>query len=399
MPTWRYTATIGARTVQGQMNAPDREALVDRLLGQGASPLHIDLAAGEGSGVPDAMTRQRGGPSEAAVAAFIAELADLTGAGVMVEKALGVIAGQPRPPAMKAAVDAVLADLRAGFSLASAMERRTGAFTPAVTGVIRAGESSGALPEVLERLATTLERSRGLKETVRSALIYPAVLVALVVACLGLMVFVVLPQFEGLFEDAGDAVPAASRMVMDAAAWLRAWWWLPPLVLVLGIAALTAALRSPAGGLALDRRLLRIPLIAQLEAAHLCRLLGTLIENGVPLARAVDITRAATGNRALGHRLSELLKAIKGGRRLAVAISDLGLPPVVGHLVSVGEETGRLGPMLHKAAAMLESSANRSLARAMSLLVPLLTIVLGMIVAGVMGAVLSALLSVYDMPM
>lgn len=403
MPLWRYVGISGSRTLRGEMEAPDRAALVDRLMAQGVSPLSVDEGVDKagrpgGGRLASLLTRPLGRPSDAAIAGFIGELADLTGAGISVERALTVIVAQPRPPAMAAAADAVLRDLRGGASLAGAMQG-TAVFPRAVIGVLRAGEASGALPEVLARLADTLAAAGALRETVRSAMIYPLVLLVLVGGVVGLMAFVVLPQFEGLFEDAGDAVPAGARLVMDGAAWLRAWWWLPPVLLVLAVAGGAAALARPAPRRVVHARLLRLPLVGRIEAARLCRLLGTLLENGVALPAALGIARDATANAALADALGDVALAVREGQRLSAALNTLRLPPLVGHLATVGEETGRLGPMLHKAAGLLEAAARRDLARAVALLVPVLTIVLGGIVAAVMGAVMSALLSIYDMPL
>lgn len=400
MTAFRYTAaTAGGRTVEGSMDAPDRAALALRLQEMGYLPLHVEPAA-RFLALPE---RQRLNARD--LAATTAQLATLMQAGLEVERALSVMTSSASArPAVAAVLSDLLDALRRGGSLADAVAARPRIFPPFYAGMVRAGESGGALAAVLARLADYLERAQAMREALRSAMIYPAVLSAMVVAAIAVMVTVVVPQFEAMIADAGSQVPATARAVMTVAALLREWWWLPPAAGVVVFAALRHHLSRKAERIRFDRMLLRLPLIGALlvriDTVRLCRTLATLLTNGVPIIGALGIAADTVANRAVRADAAALVPNVEKGEGLSRPLARLPyLPRMVVELATVGEETGRLGAMLLKAADALEGEVQQTLARLFALLVPAVTVLLGVVVAAVMGAVLSAMLSVYSLPM
>jgi general secretion pathway protein F len=399
MASFRYkAATAGGRLVEGAMDAPDRAAIVLRLQELGYLPLHVEPARSL-----VALPRRRLMDSRT-LAEVTGQLATLMQAGLEVERALSVmVASASARPASAAVLSDLLDALRRGGSLADAVAARPGIFPPFYAGMVRAGESGGALASVLARVAEYLDRGQAMREALRSAMIYPAVLVAMVAVAVAVMVAVVVPQFEAMIADAGSQVPAGAVAVMAVAAWLRDWWWAPPLGLAVAGLALRRRLARPEERIRFDRLLLRLPvagpLIARIEAVRLGRTLATLLTNGVPIVAALGIAADTVANRAVRVDAAALAANVEKGEGLAKPLGRLSyLPRSMIELAVVGEETGRLGAMLLKSADVLESEVRQTLQRLFALLVPAVTVLLGVVVAAVMGAVLSAMLSVYSLP-
>ncbi|MBY0431029.1 MAG: type II secretion system F family protein, partial [Rhodospirillales bacterium] len=257
---------------------------------------------------------------------------------------------------------------------------------------------------VLVRLADLLEKAQALRESVRSALIYPALLLAMTGFTIVIMLTVVLPQFQSLFDDAGQSLPLPARIVAAAGDIARTWGWT---ILPLGLAAALAVrhmLGNPQRRLRWDERVLKLPLagdlVARLETARFGRTLGTLVGNGVPLLGALGIVTGTVRNQALRRALEESTEALKQGKGLADPLARSALfPPLAVHLVKVGEETGKLDSMLTKVADIFDQEVQRTLGRILALLVPVITVVLGLVVAAILGAILTAILSVNNLPL
>lgn len=329
------------------------------------------------------------------------ELATLLKAGLALDRALDVMSqlgGGGRPG--RAAGD-LTRRVRSGASLAEAMEA-TGAFRRFAIGMVRAGETAGALDAVLARLAEFTERSVETRSGIVSALLYPLLLLLAAIGTLVILLTVVLPRFKPMFEQAGTTLPLPTRMVMAAGDAAQAMWWLP-LVMVAGGIVVAARRRSDGGfRLRLDRMTLSLPflgrLLAEMEAARLLRGLATLLANGVPLLPALGILRDTLGNEAAAALVDDAVDNLKRGRGLAEPLTaSAWFPRVAVRLVAVGEETGRLDETSARAADLLDGRTRQSLARMLTLLGPLMTLVLGLLVAGVIAAILLAILDVNEL--
>src|SRR5438874_11736343 len=305
MPSFRWSAVNpGGDVARGVMEAPDRAAVVERLQRQGQIVLRADLAAGRG-GWADLLQIELGrsrGLDKTSLSEVTRELSIMLGAGQDLDRALRFVVENTRNARARGILGNVRDKVRSGSSLAAALAAEPRSFSRLYVGLVRAGEAGGTLSATLDRLATLLERERSLSANLRSALIYPAVLVIAAVGSIVLLLDYVLPQFAPIFEQAGAQLPASTRALIVLGQVVGA---AMPWLLVLGLVAAVAAprlLAVPALRLKLDRLLLRLPLVGRLlretVAARLTRTLGTLLQNGVPLIPALAVVKDALGNLA-----------------------------------------------------------------------------------------------------
>lgn len=299
---------------------------------------------------------------------------------------------------------AVRNEVRGGAALSKALEGQGGVFSRFYVNMVRAGEAGGALADVLARLAEHMERAKELRESVKSALIYPTILLLVAIASVVILLAVVVPQFEPIFEQSGKALPWVTEMVLGAGAFMRGYWW----AIVLGGVAATwlvaRHLESPEAKLAWDRRVLLVPVVgdlaAKVETARLARTLGTLLRNGVSLVNALSIARETMGNTFMAAGLAEVGRELKTGRGFAKPMMETRrFPAFAVHMIQVGEETGRLDRMLLDVADVYDKEVARAVKRSLALLEPAMILFLTFVVGAVILSILAAMLSIYDLPL
>jgi general secretion pathway protein F len=405
MPSFRWSAINGGGDVaRGVMEAPDRSAVVERLQRQGQIVLRADLADGRG-GWAELLQIELGrtrGLDKAALGELTRELAIMLAAGQDLDRALRFVVENTRNARARAVLGNVRDKVRGGSSLAAALAGEPRSFSKLYIGLVRAGEAGGTLPATLDRLATLLERERSLSANLRSAMIYPALLILAAIGSIVLLLDYVLPQFAPIFEQAGAQLPAATRALMTLGTVVGvATPWLLVALLAGGFIARQLLLR-PAYRLRLDRLLLRLPIVGGLMretlAARLTRTLGSLLQNGVPLIPALGIVKDALGNLAAAAAIEAATVGAKGGAGLARPLAAAGLFPArTIHLLQLGEEAAQLATMALKAADIHDEQARLMVQRLVALAVPMITIVMGLAVAGIVSALLTAMLSLNDL--
>jgi general secretion pathway protein F len=407
VPSFRWSAiNNGGEVVHGVLEAPDRDALVDRLQRQGQIVLRAEPLGGRSS-LGDLLHFEFGvrrGIDRTSLGEITRELAIMLGAGQDLDRALRFVVDNVANERARAILGEIRDKVRAGSSLAAALAAEPRSFSRLYVGMVRAGEAGGTLAATLERLATLLERERSLRANLRSAMIYPAVLLVAALGSLVLLLEYVLPQFAPIFEQAGAQLPPATRALMSVGGMLGTIG--PYLLLALFVAALIArrSLASPSVRLEADRLLLRLPVIGPLTretlAARLTRTLGTLLQNGVPLIAALGIAKEALGNVAAAQAVDAAAGKAKSGRGLAGPLGEAGVFPArTIHLLQLGEEAAQLAPMALKAADIHDEQARLMVQRIVALAIPIITITMGLAVAGIIGALLSAMLSLNDLAM
>lgn len=382
-------------TRQGLTEAADADALARELQRQGALVLKVETAGLSWRG-----WRPDRGLGAEALASVTGQLATLLTAGLTLERALGVLIGQPGKRQLRA--QAVLARIRervkGGLSLSAALAQEQGLFAGLYLSLVQAGEAGGALPQSLQQLSEYLERSQALRGEIINALIYPAFLVAGVLGSLALLLAYVVPQFVPIFQDLGVPIPWMTGFILGLGEFINRFGLLMLAVLIMTGLLVAHLMGKPAWRLRRDRRLLTWPVLGPLwqriEAARLARTLGTLLQNGVPLLAALKIVADGASNRAIRARLRVAIESVKSGGALATALSDDGLlPDLALQMIRVGEEAGRLDDMLLKVAQVFDAEARRSIARLLAALVPTLTIVMAVMVAFIMLAIMLPLMS------
>lgn len=341
-----------------------------------------------------ALTRRKLSAKELTL--FTRQLATLVSVSPL-EEALRTISRQTEKPHVRTITGAVHAGVLEGRRMSDAMAREPKSFPPLYRAMVSAGESSGTLPVILERLAALLERQAQVRSKVLTAIAYPVVLAAVALfVVVALMMFVV-PKVVEQFETVGQQLPLLTRIVIGASDLLVNWWW--ALIAAAALIALVGwrALQDPGARLAFDRRLLTVPLIGRLtrdlHAARMARTLSTMVASRLPLLEGLVLTTGTIHNRALRVASEDIVEAIRGGGSLSAALRRAGVfPPLLVYLAASGEASGRLDAMLERAADYLEREFDGFTATALSLLEPAIIVVMGGLVAMIVLSILLPIL-------
>jgi len=292
--------------------------------------------------------------------------------------------------------------VKGGKALSIAMQSHEKIFGSFYISMVRSGEASGLLSEVLDRLVEYLENAKANRDSVVSALIYPAILLVVAVLSIVLMLGFVVPQFESLFEDMGEALPLLTQMVLSGADFIKSWGWLLLIAIIGGGIVFRNWSSTDQGRAALDRRMLGLPLaggiVFEFEVSKFARTTGTLLGNGVSLLKAISIAIDTVDNRVIRDALQVLPPAVKGGQRMSIALEESKMfTPMVIQMIRVGEESGSLDKMLLELAKVFDDHVQSGVKRGLALLEPILILTMGFIIAVIIIAILMGILSVNNL--
>lgn len=417
MPDYAWKAArADASILEGRLSAPSQARAMQQLRSQGLTLLSIQetgaaaaaspiagikpLHGGEPSRLSRLLTNQN--VTQADILVMSSELSIMLKAGLALDNALRVLIGMNAKPGMMKLTQTLLEDVKGGSTLSKALAKHPQQFSDFYINMIRSGEASGQISAVLERLVEHLERLKALRESVISAIIYPCILLGVAVISLVAMLGFVVPQFETLFNDMGDALPAPTRLVMVVGKAFTDYAPVMALVLLGVFLLLQRWFKSSTGRRWWQSSVLRVPLLGALVLKYnmtlFSRSLGTLLGNGVPLISALNIATQTVGNDILRNALQGIPGKVKGGGKIVDALKSSGVfEPLAINLIKVGEETGRMGPMLLELARIFNADVETGIKRGLTLLEPLLIIVLGLMIASIIVSILLGILSVNDL--
>ncbi len=400
MPRYYYKAVkLDGEELEGEQDASDEDALIRKLQADGLIPIQTRSAGGL---TAQLARRKRRSLSAKDIEILTRQLATLIEASLTLDRSLAVLVDLTA----EEHVVKVLADLqdrvRGGATFSAALEAQDGQFPKLYVNMVRAGEASGALAEVLTRLADYLERSAELRGTVQSALVYPMILLVIAgLSVIMLLVFVV-PQFTVLFEDMGAALPLPTQIVVGAGDFVRGYWW--ALLVLIAVTALLVErwLQDSDNRRRFDYKVMSLPLFGDLiwkmETARFCHTLSTLLKNGLPLLSGLNLAKEVVDNRKIGDGLNEVSDDLKHGRGMAEPLATHEvLPELALQMIRVGEESGTLDAMLAKVADIFDRETKESVQRMLTLLEPALIVGLGIIVAGIIISILMAILGANEL--
>lgn len=402
MPMFEYKAVApSGETVQGKMEAASVDMVVLKLQEAGNIPLQA-REAGAGGFNLNALRMSRRGMGNREVTQFTQQLATLLGAGLPLDRSLQVLMDLAENDRVQQTVTEIRDHVREGGSLSDALEKQHGAFSRLFVNMVRAGEIGGTLDITLDRLSDYLERSRDLKDSVISALIYPAILLLLAGGSLILLLVYVIPQFTPIFEELGGELPTITKLVLGVASILQNFWWAMILLAVLVVSQFRRMMAVEEKRFAWDGRVLGLKwvgdLVAKLETARLTRTLGTLLSNGVPLLAALSIARNVVNNTVLRKDVSDAAREVKTGGGLARNLARSGrFPRLALQMISVGEETGQLDGMLMKVSDSYDIEVRNTIDRLLSIFTPVVTLLLAVMIGTIVLSVLVAILSINDL--
>lgn len=403
MPLYFYKAVDReGEPVEAEREAADEAALLLALQNDGLLPIRIAPASSR----PFAWLRFGRGKaklSQKDISLFTHELLTLLQAGLPLDRALTLLLElTEQQAALNAMIGRVLEAVKGGAQFSDALEAQSGTFSRFYLNLIRAGEAGGALEQVLARLSDYLERSKELRETVSTAMIYPAILVTMSILSLLMLLTFVVPQFTEMFESAGKALPLPTQVVVWIATTLRDYWWTLPLLGMGLVSYFRYQMAAPERRYQWDRRLLSLPLVGDLikkvEVANFSRTLATLLGNGVSLLTALTIVRETLSNRVVSEKVELALESLKQGGGLSAPLIESGLfPSLAIQMVKLGEESGHLDEMLDRVAVTYDKEVKIAIQRMLALLEPVLIVGLGIMIAGIIISILMAILSVNDL--
>lgn len=399
MIMFRYKAVdADGALLEGELEAATELDALQRVKALGHAPISAKPAA-RGWHWVRAPQRQR---SQLKVARFARDVGTLLAAGIPLDRALAMQIDLARGAATQKLLNELLEGVRNGQPLSAAMERQERAFSRFHVNMVRAGEASGALDKVLLRLADTAEQLDALRESVRTALIYPSLLVLVTIASLMMLMIFVVPQFTVLFEEMGRDLPLPTRIVSAVGEALRNYWWLGALAVLGMVRYLRYQWSQPVLRARWERRFIAWPLVGEvlskMQMALFARTLSTLLANGVTLLTALNIVRETLTGTVLRENVARIAEGVKEGRTLAGQMNAVNsFPPLAIHLVRVGEETGQLESMLLQLAEIFDREVRVAVQRALALLEPVLIIGLGVIVGGIIMSILMAIMSINDL--
>ncbi len=387
---------------EGECEAFDEANCIQQLQNDGYIPIRVTSSKSQ-TFLGLNLNARRNKLSTKNIVLFTAELAMLLESGLPLDRSLVVLMDlASNDEALRKVIERVLEKVKSGVSLADALEQQSGVFSKFYLNMIRAGEAGGNLDQVLNHMAVYLESSQELKETVSTALIYPAILLVMSLASLFIMLTFVVPQFSEMFASAGKALPISTQIVVGLAAWLQSYWW----IVIGGVFSIVSYFKIQLGNSETkkiwDGHWLKLPLIGEMilnkEIANITRTLGTLLGNGVSILPAFSIVCETVDNLVVASALHDTQEQLKQGKTLFDALEQKELfPKMAMQMIKMGEETGHLEVMLLRIATIYDKQLRVSIARMLALLEPTLIITLGIMIAGIIVSILLAILSVNDL--
>ncbi|MCC6951523.1 MAG: type II secretion system F family protein [Phycisphaerales bacterium] len=400
------TAAMGARAAGATIDAPDRAAAVRELVRRGETPLSVDPVAQGGAVEAPGAVEFSWLPvmSRVEMASMIRELSVALTAGLPLVQSLRTIARQGRSAGQKEMLRSVIEQVEAGKSLAEAMAAWGAPFQDLTINLTRAGEASGKLAEVLSHAAELLDKDVKLRRSLLGATLYPLIILGLVVIAIIVVVTVIVPGILKQLSGAAATLPWPTQIVKGFSDFFAGYWYIIIPVVLVGVLAAHRYYRTPEGRMAVDEKLLRIPIVGRLlrdvAVARFTRTLGTLTSSGVPIVQALRITRGTLGNVAMERVIDQVVEQVSAGKTIADPMEQSGyFPPMLVQIVNLGERSGRLDEMLMNASRAFEEKTEQSIKLFTTALPPILVVMLACVVGFVVLAILMALLQVQDAAM
>ena len=404
METYYYEATNKEGSiVTGTIEVANERLAVDRIQDMGYFPIQVSKAIERESIVNRLLSFVRDRIREKDIMAFTYQLGVLLEAGFNLDRSLSILSDLTEKKKFKELLKKVNSYVRSGRSFSDALSRFPSIFPLFYVNMVKAGEAGGFLEDVISRMAVYLENSQELKDDVRSALIYPLLLIIAGGGAVIVLLTFVVPQFTKIFTDMGETLPLPTVMLLFISNTLVNYWWI---ILLFSSGIFLSArryLKSENGRRYWDSLKFRIPVLGRLfkevAVSRFSRTLGTLLESGVPLLNAFQIVKGTLGSEKISGIIYSVREAARKGRGISESLRNSDIfPPIAVHMITVGEETGRLDEMLIKIADRFDIEVRTTVKRLLSLLEPALILIMGVLVGFIVIAMLIAIFSINELP-
>src|SRR6267143_829439 len=401
MPQFAYRARDAQGTlVEGVLDCPDRAVAIRQIELQKCIPVRIELVG------PEAKTAQRDGAAPTAptqnlkirhgqLLVFTEQLAHLLQAGMTLDEGLSILERRLKQPRVQQMTHTLHQALVDGRSFSQALSELPRIFPPLYVNLVAAGEASGALPQILLRVVKSLMQAKELRDRVQAALIYPAFLALAGAVLITIFITFMVPQLSGFMAQTGGALPLPTRILMQIHHAITGYWWVGLLLGISAIIGFRALVRTEEGRIGWDRFRLMIPgygrVIRHRYYAQFSRTLGTLMENGIPLLRSLDLVTEIAGNRFLELKLGDVRKAVIDGTTLSAALQAQKLfPDLFTDMMAVGEQTGHFAETMQAIADVYERELDKTVGLISQLIPPVIIVVIAALVGLVVFSILSA---------
>ncbi len=403
MPVYDYQALDAkGKTVSGVIDADGVQAARQKIRSIGSFPVNVkEVMEGGSAKDPRSVSVQSlfNRVTPAQVSLWTRQLATLTGAGFPLVNALTTLISQTKTQGFTKIVARIKDSIVEGNSFASALTLYPSVFTPIYINMVRAGETSGTLEIVLQRLADIMEKQQELKSRIQTAMAYPILMTAIGTLVLFFLMTFVVPNITTIFEDMNQALPTPTRFLITASDLFKGYWWLMVLLFVAALVALKSFRKTERGLAATDRFILSMPivgpLVKKIAVARFTRTLASLLENGVTMLPAMEIVRNITGNVVITGLIENASIEVERGQGLGLSLAaDAVFPDLAVQMIQVGEQTGELESMLYKIADVYENEVQSSIMSMMAMLEPVMILVMAVVVLFI---VLSICLPIFEM--
>jgi len=396
MPLFEYTAknATNGQIMKGQMQAQTRDEVVGHIRKNRLILVNIREAPKQMSfsfGKAPIKTRD--------VVIFTRQFATMINSGLPLVQSLSILASQTENKSLKEVTKQVVFDVEAGNTLADAFSRHPKAFTGLFVNMVAAGEAGGILDTILLRLATFLEKNDALIRKVKSAMVYPAVIMSVAAIAITVLLIFVIPVFQSMFASVNMELPLPTRVVIGLSEFLIGYWWAIAGTIGAVIFLIRQYYKTPNGHKNIDKMMINAPVLGDVirksAVSRFTRTLGTLISSGVSILDGLEITAKTSGNRVIHDAVMESRASIAGGETIAAPLERSKVfPPMVISMIAVGEQTGGLDEMLSKIADFYDEEVDVAVGTLLSLMEPVMIVVLGVVVGGM---VVAMYLPIFDM--
>jgi general secretion pathway protein F len=403
MPEFLYKATtLGGETVEGLMDGKDEESIIQGLHRLGYIPIRITSAQEKRPSLRlSSFLPQRVGVKNLLI--FTQELSTLLSAGLPLDRSLGILGTLTENERLSEAVKDILKRIEGGNSLAEALGNHPRIFPKLYVNMVKAGESGGFLEVILSRLAQYLQSTKEIRDYLISVMIYPLILMMVSGVSIVILMTFVIPRFARIFSDMGQAIPLSTQIMLSISYSIKSYWWIGLGIILMIYLGLRIYNQDEERRLRWDKFKLRWvaigDLIKKVEVARFSRTLGTLIQSGVSILPALNLVKEISQNRVISRSIAYVHDRLREGKAISKSLEEAGVfPPLAVHLISVGEETGKLDAMLIKVAESYEENVRNTIKRFVSLLEPLIILVMGAVVGFIVISMLLAIFSINEIP-
>lgn len=330
---------------------------------------------------------------------FCRQFYTMLDAGIGIIKCLEILEKQSENKTLVKSLGGIYEDVQKGFTLSESMRKHKKIFPPLLINMVQAGEVSGNLDTIMERMAVHFEKENKLEQKIKSAMIYPIILSIVSIAVVIFLLVAVMPTFIGMFESSGEVLPVPTQILLNISNWLTEFWYLFLGVVILSITGFMLYKETPSGKTTLDNIKLKIPIVkdtnVKIITSRFTRTLSTLMSSGIPLLESIEVVGRVVGNKVVENKLEKSIEDIRKGVTLSRAVNEMKLfPPMVDSMIKVGEESGALDDILYKTADFYDDEVEVALQRMTTLMEPMMLVIMAIIIGFI---VIAMTMPMFDM--